>query len=296
MTTGQDRWAEWLLHRRYGGDTAALQHLLSELRPIRDAVLAHAGIMAGDVVLDVGAGDGLIAFGALERVGPTGAVIFSDISRDLLDHARALAEQIGVADRCNFFQAPADDLGALADRAVDVVTTRSVLIYVENRAGAFREFFRVLRPGGRLSIYEPINRFGWPEPPHRLLGADVTPLLDVAAKVRAVYHRHWRPETDAMLTFDERDLLAAAEAAGFGEIHLELRADIAPLPAQPWATFSRTAFNPRMPTFEEALAEAMRGGLTRAEAERLVAHIRPQVEAGRLVLRLASAHLWASRR
>ncbi|HET8626096.1 MAG TPA: methyltransferase domain-containing protein [Thermomicrobiales bacterium] len=296
MATGQDRWAEWLLHRRHGGDAAALQHLLSELRPIRDAVLAHARIAEGDVVLDVGAGDGLIAFGAIERVGPTGAVIFSDISRDLLDHARALAEQLGVADRCRFLRAPADDLGALADRAVDVVTTRSVLIYVENQAGAFREFFRVLRSGGRLSIYEPINRFGWPEPPGRLLGADVTPLLDIAAKVRAVYHRHQPPETDTMMTFDERDLLSAAEGAGFGEIHLELRADIAPLPAQPWDTFAQIAFNPRMPTFEEALAEAVHDGLAWAEAERLVAHIRPQVEAGQLVSRLAVAYLWASKR
>lgn len=265
MATGQDRWAEWLLRRRYGGDAAALQHLLSELRPIRDAVLDHARIVEGDVVLDVGAGDGLIAFGALERVGPTGAVMFSDISQDLLDHARVLAEQIGVAERCRFLRVSADDLGALADRAVDVVTTRSVLIYVENRAGAFREFFRMLKPGGRLSIFEPINRFGWPEPPHRLLGADVTPLPDSAAQVNAVYHRHWPPDTDPMITFDERDLLAAAEGAGFGEIHLELRADVAPLPAQAWDTFSRIAFNPQMPTFEEALAEARSDGLTRAE-------------------------------
>jgi ubiquinone/menaquinone biosynthesis C-methylase UbiE len=43
--------------------------------------------------------------------------------------------------------------------SVDVVTTRSVLIYVKDRARAFAEFARVLRPGGRTSLYEPINRF-----------------------------------------------------------------------------------------------------------------------------------------
>jgi arsenite methyltransferase len=45
-------------------------------------------------VLDVGCGDGLIAFGALDRVGEEGQVIFSDISQDLLDHCRSLAESV----------------------------------------------------------------------------------------------------------------------------------------------------------------------------------------------------------
>jgi arsenite methyltransferase len=49
------------------------------------------------------------------------------------------------------------------------VTTRSVLIYVEDRRAAFAEFFRVLRLGGRLSIFEPINRFALP---HHLFGYD----------------------------------------------------------------------------------------------------------------------------
>lgn len=57
------------------------------LFPIRDRILADARVADGDVLLDVGAGDGLIAFGALPFVGETGTVIFSDISQDLLDHS-----------------------------------------------------------------------------------------------------------------------------------------------------------------------------------------------------------------
>ncbi len=74
-----------------------------------------------------------------------------------------------------FLHASAEDLRAQADASVDVVTTRSVLIYVAAKAEALREFHRVLRPGGRLSIVEPINRLGWPQPADRLFGYDVPP-------------------------------------------------------------------------------------------------------------------------
>ena len=136
-----------------------LEQTLAYLYPVRDRVLDHAHLREGETVLDVGSGDGLIAFGALERVGPSGTVIFSDISQDLLDHAHTLAEQMGVLDRCRFLRATADDLAAIADSSVDVVTARSVLIYVTDKPRAFAEFFCVLRSGGRISLFEPINRF-----------------------------------------------------------------------------------------------------------------------------------------
>jgi len=89
--------------------------------------------------------------------GPEGRVIFSDISQSLLDHCRAAANAEGLLDRCRFVLAPADQLAAVADASVDAVTTRSVLIYVKDKAQAMREFFRVLRPGGRASLFEPFN-------------------------------------------------------------------------------------------------------------------------------------------
>ena len=86
-------------------------------------------------------------------------MIFSDISQPLLDRCRSAAELAGVLDSVGFVQASADGLSPIADRTVDVVTTRSVLIYVDRKDVAFREFHRVLRPGGRLSLFEPINRY-----------------------------------------------------------------------------------------------------------------------------------------
>ena len=102
-------------------------------------VLDRARLAPGQTLLDVGTGDGLIAFGALERLGPTGQVIFSDISQDLLDHCRAAASAEGLLDRCRFVLTPADQLTGVPDASADAVTTRSVLIYVKDKAQAMRE-------------------------------------------------------------------------------------------------------------------------------------------------------------
>lgn len=287
--SSQNIWSQWLLHRRFGGDPQRLQVVLDYLYPIRDKVLNHAELGEGEILLDVGCGDGLIAFGALEKV-KTSRVIFSDSSQALLDLAQSIAREAQVINRCEFLRASADNLSALNDASVDVVTTRSVLIYVSEKQKAFKEFYRVLKPKGRLSIFEPINRFSWPEPPHLFGGHDVTPIIEIAQKVKAVYLRLQPSETDPMLNFDERDLIEFAEKAGFREIRLELQAEVNP-PTQEvsWEAFLRTAPNPKVPTLEEAMSQA----LTPDEAENLVAHLRSLVEAKRGIIKPAVAYLWA---
>ncbi|MGH3034907.1 MAG: class I SAM-dependent methyltransferase [Gaiellaceae bacterium] len=288
----RDMWARWVLEKRdSGGDPELVEAGLEWLRAVRDRVLANADVTEGDVLLDVGTGDGLIGFGAHPLVGESGRVFFSDVSEQLVEHCRGLAANSNVGDRCQFIVASADNLSNVPDGAVDVVTTRSVLIYVKDKARAFREFFRVLRPGGRLSIFEPINRFGYPEPEDRFIGYDVAPVVDLARKVWAVYHRLQPPE-DPMLDFDERDLLAFVAAAGFSEIRLDLEVRIERSPwsaGRSWDAFLRTSGNPRLPPIAEVLDEA----LNAEERKRFSAHLRPLVEQSQGTSRLAVCYLWA---
>ena len=293
----RDRWAEWLLERRQHDDADKQRTALEYYQRWRDQVLRNAAIEEGDTLLDVGAGDGLIAFGALDLLGERGRVIFADVSQDLLKHSRSLATEMGVLGRCRFLHAPADDLSALEDASVDAVTTRSVLIYVANKRRAFEEFHRVLKPGGRLSIWEPINRFGRrnrPSDGSLFAGYDTSAVQDLARKVGHVFERVQHPDTDPMLDFDERDLLGFAEGAGFTAAQLDFEARVALYRAsdddrRDWDSFSRIPGNPNIPSLEEAIAEA----LTTEEAERFVAHLRPLVEEGRGTERWAVARLWA---
>jgi arsenite methyltransferase len=291
VTEGRDRWHRWLLDVRHGGDPAQLDLLRRELAPIRDEVLDRASLRPDDTLLDVGTGDGLIAFGALDRLGPDGRVVFSDISTDLLDHCRAAAAAAGQLDRCDFVPASADRLTGIADASVDVVTARSVLIYVADKAAAFAEFRRVLRPGGRISIFEPINTLMPTCDASVFYGYDVGAVAELAAKVNARFAAIQPPGEDPMLDFDDRDLVRLAEQAGFGEVQLDLRVSVRRTrPAVSWEGFLRSSGNPNLPP----LADLLKQALTPSELAAFAARLRPLVEAGRGADRRAVAYLTAS--
>lgn len=285
-TNGVDLWAQWLLRDRHAGDPETLRATLARLEPIRDKVIENAGVREGDVALDVGAGTGMIAFAALERVGPSGRVIFLDTSAELLNHCRGLAEDAGADAQCEFILGSADDLAAITDGSVDVVTSRSVVMYVAAKDRVFQAFHRVLCPGGRVSMYERINCFGFPEPAQSFWGYDAAPIQDLLPRVRGLFEP---PAYDVMLSFDERDLMAHAERAGFAEVHLDFRAKVTPREPANWDAFIRGAQPPPGTTLDEAMARS----LTAEEADKFIAHLRPLVEAGLGTRRWAAAYLWA---
>jgi arsenite methyltransferase len=273
---GPDRWHPWLLRVRHGDDVAPRERRLTRfLYPLRDDLLDRARLTPGETILDVGTGDGLIAFGALERVGAAGRVIFSDISQDVLDRCRQAVAAEGQLGRCDFRRASADALTGIDDASVDVVTTRSVLIYVTNKAAALREFHRVLKPGGRAVLVEPVSQL--PAEPGWFFGYDVRPVAEIAAKVRLFYAGLQTRPRGPKLNFDDRDLVGFAERAGFREVHCQLRVTVqAARPPCPWGRFLRAAPGPQLPPFGEVIDHL----LDPAEAAAFTDYLKPLVESG----------------
>ncbi len=250
--------------------------MMQLLERIRDRVLEAADIAQGNTVVDVGCGDGLLGFGAIPLVGSAGRVVFSDISEDLLDKCRRVADEVGVGDRCQFIQSSAEELEGLDDGSVDVVMTRSVLIYVDDKRSAFAAFHRVLKPGGRISLFEPINRRMVHLNRGTFLGFDASPVEDLVEKIRDVFSA-MSPEDGPMMDFDETDLFRFAEDAGFVNVTvaLELRSVDRPVVAgADWSTLLATSPNPLAPTFGEAIEQA----LTSEEAAKFEAYLRPLVD------------------
>jgi ubiquinone/menaquinone biosynthesis C-methylase UbiE len=266
---------------------------------IRDRVLDGAGLLSGRVLIDVGAGDGLIAFGAFDRAGPSLKAVLVDLSAPLLRLAQQRAMERGVREFCTFVQTSADRLDGIADESADVLTTRAVLAYVADKAAAARQFHRVLKPGGRISIAEPIYR---DEAIHLAAFADFlvsSQAKSISAPVRLMHRCRTAqlPSTlpeiqnNPLTNFSERDLIALFLKAGFVEIHLELHIDFRRQAAMSWDTFIDSAPRPGTPTLREVFALL----LSDSEQRQLEEGYRPLVESGRHMYRDTIVYLTANK-
>ena len=104
----------------------------------------------GERVVDVGSGAGLDSVIAAKTVGPSGHVIGVDMTPDMLDRARRSATELGF-NQLEFREGRAEQLPVDSEWA-DLVISNGVLNLVPDKAGAYLEIFRVLRPGGRVQI------------------------------------------------------------------------------------------------------------------------------------------------
>jgi len=110
----------------------------------------HAGIEPGKTVLDLGAGAGVDAFVARRLVGEEGRVYGVDMTPDMVAKARANAEKLGYRN-VEFRLGEIEHLPFERD-SIDVVISNCVLNLVPDKARAFAEIFRVLRPGGHFCV------------------------------------------------------------------------------------------------------------------------------------------------
>jgi arsenite methyltransferase len=109
-----------------------------------------AGIEAGQTVLDLGSGAGNDVFVARSLVGPTGRVIGVDMVPGMNERARENAAKMD-AQNVEFLEGEIEDLPLDAE-TVDVVVSNCVLNLVPDKARAFAEIRRVLKPGGHFCI------------------------------------------------------------------------------------------------------------------------------------------------
>jgi len=111
-------------------------------------------IQEGDYVLDVGCGIGLQAQSMAKLVGLDGKVVGTDLSTMMIEVARTRTASFGLP--LEFLTADAA-AQPFPDQTFDCVRTERVLMYIKDTQKVLAEFKRLLKPGGKVVVYD----FDW---------------------------------------------------------------------------------------------------------------------------------------
>jgi len=288
MSTLVKNWTDWLINSRfaYMNETQKQQTLLW-LIDVRDKILRRAKLQPGDTVIDIGSGTGLLAFGTHMLLEGNGKVIVSDAFTDCLDACSRIAEHSGITEGIEFLQADATNIN-LPDNSVDVVVMRSVLVHILDKSRAIKEFYRILKQNGRISIFEPIIRKNTKY--YELVDPATFPDYE---KLRDTEVKMFTKDDDPILNFDEVTLEKDFKDAGFKNIDIDISVTSSTYIVKsemigPWFD---TPPSPGNPTLRQRFREFLQQG----EVDELIEDIRTALSDREVTINSPVAYIFAEK-
>ena len=284
-------WTQWLTSSRFSYmSEEQKQQTLLWLFQVRNKVLDRAKLKPDDVLIDIGTGTGLLAFGAYERfeeMGGTGKSIASDAFMDCVEECFKIAKSCGIEEKMGFVQADASDT-KLPDNSVDVVVMRSVLVHIVDKEKPIKDFFRILKPGGRISVFEPIitknTRYYQLMTPEKYHNYED---LKAAEEIMVT------DPNDPLMNFDEETLKTNFENAGFKNTDIEIVVQTSQYQAtrdmvEPWFN---TPPSPGSPTVKEKFLRTF----SEEEVDKFLEMLKDDVDGRVITINSPTAYIFAEK-
>lgn len=152
--------------QRYGWDKAAIYYenfWQRQLKPAQDKLLEMANLEAGEKLIDIACGTGLVSFPAAEKVGENGLVLATDISDNMVRIGNEAVKEKNYAN-IRFERMDAEELN-VGDEEYDVAVCALGLMYIPDPIKALKEMRRVIKSGGLsvAAVWGQRDHCGWAE-------------------------------------------------------------------------------------------------------------------------------------
>ena len=284
-------WTEWLKNSRFSYmSEEQKQQTLLWLCQVRDKVLDRANLKPDDILIDIGTGNGLLSFGAYERLkemNGSGRVVASDAFNDCVEECFKIAKACGIENEMDFIQTDASDT-KLPENCIDVVVMRSVMVHILDKFKAINEFFRILKQGGRVSVFEPVISKNTKY--YELMTPENYPNYQ---ELKAAEDKMVSDKNDPLMNFDENSLKKDFEKAGFKNINIEIVVQYSTYPVskemiEPWLN---TPPSPGKPTVKEKYLQYF----SENEVNEFIERLKQDLDGKTITINSPTAYIYAEK-
>ncbi len=283
-----ETWTQWLKNSRFSYMTEEQKNqTINWLMLVRDKILENAKLQEDDVLIDIGTGTGLLAFEAYNKLKESGKVIFSDSAQDCLNECKKIAQDCGINNNVEFINTDVTNLG-LENDSVDVIVMRSVLVHVLDKLTSIRELHRILKPGGRISFFEPIIKSNTKY--YELINPLNFPNYE---KLKEVEYKIMSNPSDPLTNFDSKTLKENLIQAGFKNISIDVNIEKSTYPVS--ASMIEPWFNTSSGGGAQSLKQRFMNYLEEQIVNQYIKDLETELDGKTITLESLSAYVYAEK-